>query len=117
MTIGLLPEGTKPRVEIHPSGILIWAGIGDEEQVGLIMSTGAAIDTGLAAIAHATRIDGHAVVLHKADFEISLASPQNEDCAALFTFGAEGARFSIELSTTQLLEIAAAFAATAKEIG
>jgi hypothetical protein len=117
MTMGLIPDGKKPRVETHPRGIAIWVGKGGSDATGIVMSPQAAIDSGIALIAEGVRSTGQVIALREANLELSIAEPISEEIAALFTFTAEGAGFAIELSAQQVVDMAAAFRAAAEDIG
>ena len=116
MAVGVMREGEKPRVELHKGNIAIWAG-DNEDPSGLLISAGAAIDTGLACLVLAAQQQNAPINLNAAGIELESAEPASEDIAARLIVTAEGAPLAILLSAQQLVDMAAAMAALAREMG
>jgi hypothetical protein len=116
MAIGQLPEGKKPAVGKHEGQVAVWAG-DDEDVIGIVMSPEAAIETAVAMLKVASEHIGQSVCLPNVAIELLTPSDMSEDHAARILITANDAPLAIDLSAAQFVEMAAAMAALAREIG
>lgn len=116
MTVGELPEGQKPRVEDLNGKVAIWAG--DEvDPVGVLITPNAAILTGLACLRIAARLQGGPISMPRSTIDLETTDSPNEEVAARIVITVEGAPLAVEIGAHQFVELAAAIAAIAREIG
>lgn len=117
MVIARMLPDRRPRVERYGDGeVLVWSG-DDADPDGLLISTKAAMDVGLDCLRIASLIENQPVALLAASIELKVPTEVTEDHAARIVLTAEGAPIAIDLGAAQFVELAAAFAALAREIG
>lgn len=116
MALGELPDGKKPSVQNFKGKVAIWAG-DTKDPMGVLISADAAIDTGLACLQLAAELQGRPVRIETSSIEFETADNPTEEVAARIIVTAQGAPLAIEVGAHQFVELAAAIAVIAREIG
>jgi hypothetical protein len=116
MGIGRICEGIRPFVEIHKGEVAVWGGEGDDTS-GLIIGAGAAIETAFAILKAASQIINGPILPNSASIEVGTPANVSEDHAARIVVTLENAPVAIDLGAAQFVDLAAALAAIAREIG
>ncbi|PNU02498.1 hypothetical protein A8V01_08940 [Novosphingobium guangzhouense] len=111
----MLPDKA-PLVEERNGMVAVWDG-DEADPGGILMSAGAAIDTGFALLAEGARQSGGLIQPVRSTIGIEIAEEVDEDVAARLVLNLDGAPIAIEINATNVAEIAAALGAISREIG
>jgi hypothetical protein len=119
MAIGVLPPGEKPRVNEHEGEIAVWSGNPDkgEEVCGVLFAPLAGIDTGLECLRIACKMLDQPLRPLAGMVSFEESTTPNEDVAARLMVEVEGVPIEICMTPTQVCELAASTADTARRVG
>lgn len=116
MTIARMLDHEKPRVEIFKGGIAIWAGDADD-QTGLVISAGAAIESALAMLRLAAELGDGTISLPMKALSVEEVWPIDEDHAARLVVETSAGPLNWHLTAQELAELAAGISAASRSVG